>query len=248
MKRIFASILLLPVLLAGCSKTSLCLPKGEITTREKELPPIENLITGHNMKVYIRQGNSNRLEVSGYENIMDLFSYRIEGDTLILETEASCLFRYENSALTVKLEVEDLKTIRNSGEYPVYSEDTLHFERLTLYSENFLDPSCPAIGDFYLTLQSNSVRIISNYMSMFYLTGRSDELHVGFYSGYSRFYGKDFQATRIRFVQTSVNDMEFYPLYSIEGDIYSTGNIILYHRPDTMNIRTHYSGRVIIAY
>ena len=242
-------LVLIPVLmLPRCSKFVVCNPGGEIVRQSYTFNGADTLISGANMVVEIISASENKIEVEGYENIVEHFRFNYSGKTLRLDFDGNCFLRDEKNALKIKVFLTDVKVIRNSGEYRIFSRDTLRFERLTLVSENSDMPDSPALGDFDLKVDVRSLSVVSNNLSMFYLQGHTDNLFVGFYAGLSRFEGKNLTAEKVYFIQKSSNDMLFYPVIKLEGDIYSTGNVVIYHRPDTVKVREHFKGKLIRAY
>jgi len=234
--------------LTACGKHSLCAAKGPVVTRRYELDNVHTLITGMHMHVTLTADDKNSMTVSGPENMIRMFRWSLRKDTLKLETEKNCIFRDPDAALQIDIRLRDLRIVRNSGEYAIVSDGPLPFDSLVLISENAIDPSSPAVGDFDLEIRNTSLTVVSNNMSLFRLRGSTRSLFVGFYAGLSRFEGQDLQADRIGFIHKSANDMLFFPVHKIDGDLYSTGNAVLFHGPEIENIRRHYTGQIIRAY
>jgi len=231
-----------------CAKTALCTGNGIHQTAGYRLPPFERLTVGQNMIVRLIPSASDSLVVEGDEQIMEYFTYFIDDGRLVLQTDRSCVLRDEKRALRISVYAKNLTEIRHDGEWKIYSTDTLRWPSLTLISENSSVPSSPAAGDFQLTVHNQSLSVIANNLSLFYIEGTTTYLYVGFYGGLSRFEGRHLRARYVEFVHKSANDMEFFPLVKLEGKIYSTGNVLIFNRPDTISVESYYKGKLIRKY
>ena len=59
---------------------------------------------------------------------------------------------------------------------------------------------------------------------------------MDFTDGDSRFEGKNFKARHISLSHISSNDLLIYPVESLKASIHSTGNLIVYNKPPTIDV------------
>ena len=101
-------------------------------------------------------------------------------------------------------------------------------------------------GNFHINIQSSGQLVIeSNNIANFYLKGNVREILLNFYFGNGRFYGEELHAQNIKVYHRGSNDMFVYPIQKLEGQILSTGNIILKNIPLEIEIEELYTGGLI---
>jgi hypothetical protein len=246
-KHLLAFSFLVVLAYSSCRKNPNCEDDMGGYYRTFYLPPFKNVTVNEHMVLKIREGNEYKMKIHVKTNILHShFGFRVTSENLILLfSTGHCPFRDSTQAVQVELTVPDLKSIRNSSEYAVYCDDTLHFPELTLISENYSEPRSPATGDFYLKINNRRLTIVSNNLSRFLIQGKTEYLNVNFYAGLSRFEGKNLRADIIRVLHNSANDMEVFPVNEIHGDLYSTGNLLIYNTPPVIDVTEHYRGKVI---
>ncbi|HBS12281.1 MAG TPA: DUF2807 domain-containing protein, partial [Flavobacteriaceae bacterium] len=68
--------------------------------------------------------------------------------------------------------------IRNSSQFLVFSKEIIRFNSLTLTSENY-NEDYVNVGDFSLLIDNQDLNIISNNVSNFTITGKTNNLFAG---------------------------------------------------------------------
>ncbi len=248
MRKLIFIFPLLFVFYISCSKTSFCEGKGKIVKQNYFPGGFHKIEIHYNIELEIVHAGYKKMEIQTYENLLSYFHFEVKDSTLILSFEKNCMYRNDKNIMHVKIWTDTLTEIRNSSEYSIFSRDTLKFDRLKLISENYNDPSSPAVGSFDLIVRSKRLDIVSNNLSVFKLTGNVQILHVGFYAGLSRLEAKNLKAGQIFFIQRSANDMEIFPENLLSGDIYSTGNVLIFNEPDSLHVREHFTGKLVHNY
>ena len=211
------------------------------------LPAFENIHFHKGIRLYIQEASQPKMEVVIPEKLKPYFNFEVKNNTLDLKITKQCVFRDDSKAVEIKVYTPALKKIRNASEYAVSSVGTLHFPSLYLVSENYEEPGSPAIGDFRLKLDNSEVKLVANNLSAFYLEGQTDKLIVGFYSRAPRLFAKTLHAKHVIVNHHSNSDLEIYPVDKIEGDIYATGDVLIFHRPPVMDVREHWEGRLVLV-
>ncbi len=245
MKRGFWFLVILLVL-GGCKYRLHCRFSPRQARIERMIPRIDTLIVDPAVRTYLHQSPYYRIRLQGSEDVLPRTRVEISGKTLRITNDAYCLIQHSGSTARLDLYAPDLKVIIANSDLPVSSTDTLRYAHLKLISENAMVGE-NNITDFDLRIHNQSLHIVANGTSIFRIQGQTDKLNAGFYGVNPAFYGRKLRARRVYFYQRSGGDMHFYPVDRIDGDLYGYGNVYIHHRPDTVNIRSHYAGKVIWA-
>ncbi len=235
-------------LLHSCKKFSSCRLSGAKQIEQYVLSGFNKVETSRNIELHIQQATSQSITVEADKNLLADFKYRISDSTLYLDYDAGCIFRDEETKITVLLKTDQLRQIRNSSHFGIYSVNTLTFPEVTLISENYRQPDSPALGDFILNVDNQRIKIISNNLSQFQITGRTQQLQIHFYGGFSRFEGQNLTANDIYVFHRSSNDLLLFPVNSLSGEIRSTGNVLIFNEPNSINVAEHFTGTLIRVY
>ena len=101
-------------------------------------------------------------------------------------------------------------------------------------------------GNMRLEVDSDWVQVISNGISNIELRGDTDILDLKYYNSVGKFIGEDLEANRVRIIHMAENELLVRASYYIRGDIYSVGNVRCLTRPQIIDVREHYTGRLIL--
>ena len=101
-------------------------------------------------------------------------------------------------------------------------------------------------SEFVLNIICNQVSVNANDATYLNLSGIAGYMFVGFWAGEPRLEAENLQVNNIEFFQRSSNDMILHPIKKIQGNIYSTGNIIIKNTTDMIDVTQHYTGKLII--
>jgi hypothetical protein len=100
-------------------------------------------------------------------------------------------------------------------------------------------------GDFYLNIICDEFRVAANGQSVFYITGKAERATLSFADEMPRFEGKEFLINELTVFQRSANKMIVNPIQSIVGKIVATGDIISYNRPQLVDVKELFTGRLL---
>lgn len=193
----------------------------------------------------IKEGPNYEVKVVTNDKILDNIDVSIQDDMLVVKDNSTCNIARDYGQTVVYVTAPNLEEIHSKTEQDIKSDGVLHFPELRLYSIDLSDGA--GTGDFYLEVDSNNLYVESNNVSNFYLSGQSENLHVFFSWGNGVFYGENLIANTLTFYHRGSNDMKLFPIHSITGNIYATGNVVLKNNPIVSpNIIQHYTGRLII--
>ncbi len=237
-------ILILLIVLSGCAGADDCFKKaGAMTEREFTVEPFRKILVGERISVVIKQADETRVRVKSGENFIDDVKVEVADGTLKLSDQSGCNMVRDYDLITVYVDAPDIEEIYSNTGLPIKSDGVLTYPILRLFAMDFFGGV--GTGNFYLEIDNEQVVVENNYVAGYYLTGHTNELLLNFYDGNGRFEGDAFTAESIKIFQRGANDMIVRPLQSLTGDIYSTGNVICKTQPPFVDVRRHYTGRLI---
>lgn len=243
-------LFVLPLLLLfGCNISEDCLKNsGAMQSKVIDVAAeasFSKIYVYPNISLVLRQGDENAITVKAGGNVISDISVVIENDALVLRDNSGCNLsrQYGNKTVYVTSKTVPIMEIYSNTAQAIKSEGVLTFPILRLYAMDYFGGV--GTGDFTLNVDTSQLVIESNNVSIFRITGETDEMLLNFYDDLSRFEGETLIAQSIKVFQRSANDMIVHPVQSITGDIYSTGNILCRTHPPTVAIERHYTGRLI---
>ena len=245
-KRLHIVIIFCLLLATGCGLSEDCF-KGNGTAIIKTFS-FENFTK---IKVYegiglvVKEGPNYEVKIAAPSSILDNIEVKMDGSMLVVKDRSTCNLAREYGQTVVYVTTPSLEEIHSKTEQEIKSDGVLTFPELKLYSVDVSDGS--GTGDFRLKLDTQLVYIESNNVSNFYVSGETDQLIMFFSWGNGIFNGEQLQSNSIDVYHRGSNDIIFFPIQSIEGNIYSTGNIVLKNRPIMPpNVVQHLTGRLIM--
>ena len=222
-----------------CIQTS-----GPLVIEELTLVPFEKILVNRDISLTIKQGTDYKVDVETGENLMGDIEISVVGKQLQLSDNNRCNLVRDYGLTKMTVTTPYLNEIRSSTQYLTTSEGILNFENLNLISENY-NSDFISSGDFNLNINSQTLSIIANNLSVFRISGSTDSLSVEFFGGVCEFKGDNLIAEHINIFQRSSHDMLLNPQQSLEGEIRSTGNVISVHTPAVVNVEQFYTGQLL---
>ena len=242
MKNIFLFILLIG--LYSCDVNDCFESTGKIIQKEIELDLFEKIEVGNEVTLTIKQGTTQKVVIETGENLIDNVTIEVIDGELFIKDESSCNLSRDYAVTKVFITSPNIKIIRSNTARLIKSDGVLNYNNLILISEDF-NKDALNIGDFNISINSQTLSITSNGSSLFTIKGNVQNLQVGFHSGSTRFIGKELIANNVNIIQKSSNDILINPQNQIKGNIYSIGDVISYNHPPTVEVEEHYSGKLI---
>lgn len=213
-----------------------------------QLFPLENFTK---IKVYdgvelvIKEGANYEVKVITSDNIRDNLEVRLQGNMLVVKDNSTCNIARDYGLTTVYVTAPNITEIHSKTDQDIRSDGVLNYSDLKLISIDLSDGA--GTGDFRLSLNTIHLYVESNNVSNFYLTGQSQNLHVFFSWGNGIFYGENLIVNIITIYHRGSNNIFLFPINSIEGNIYATGNVVLKNNPIVSpNVIQHFTGRLIL--
>ncbi|WP_439151587.1 head GIN domain-containing protein [Winogradskyella sp.] len=218
---------------------------GEIIETEIEIESFDRILVNRDIELVIKEAPEFKVTIQTGKNLINDVSVKVIDNQLILTDNNTCNYNREYGLTKVFVEAPNLSEIRTSSQYEISSDGILNYNNLTLFSEDFYGESEFTVGDFKLSINSQSLFISSNNISFFYIDGQVNNLFVGFYSGSGRFEGRNLEAQNIQVFHRGSNDMIVNPIQSLSGELRGIGNLIAVNEPPIVDVERFYTGRLI---
>lgn len=209
------------------------------------------LVNFSKIKVYdgvglvIKEGTNYEVKVITSENILENLEVKLEGNMIVVKDNSTCNIARDYGLTTVYVTAPNITEIHSKTDQDIRSDGILNYSDLKLISIDLSDGA--GTGDFRLSLNTVNLYVESNNVSNFYLSGQTENLHVFFSWGNGIFYGEYLVANTITLYHRGSNNIFLFPINSIEGNIYATGNVILKNNPIVSpNVIQHFTGRLIL--
>ena len=220
---------------------------GSIIQMEVDVPVFSKIVVFDRVQLILKEAPEQRIIVETGEYLRDDIKVSVEGDQLILKNNNSCNITRDYGITKVYVSAPNITDIRSSTGLPTLSEGVLNYPKLSLTSEDFGSEGLyHTVGDFRLEVNCTNLNVLNNNSSHLFLKGSVENLTIGFYSGTSRFEGRHLIAQNITIFQRSSNDMILNPKVSLQGEIRSTGNVIVVNEPPILDVSSFYTGHLII--
>lgn len=246
MKRLICIFILISCFGCDSESASDCFQtSGQIIQQEIVVTNFNRILVNRDIELIIKQGLDYEVVVETGENLINDVSVEVIGDQLVLTDANTCNYVRDFGITKIFVTTPTLTEIRCSTQLEISSNGVLSFNDLVLISENFSSTESFAIGDFRLELDIENLKISSNNLSFYYLSGQAENLNINFAAGNGRFEGENLVAQNINIFHRGSNDMVVNPQQSLTGSIRSTGDVISVNEPPIVNVEEVFSGRLI---
>lgn len=248
MKKIFFFGIILSFLL-GCSpdQATTCFKgAGDIVTYEVEVASFDEIMVYERVKLFIEQGNEQKIRIETGENLKDEVSVEVSDSRLSIRNNNSCNLFRDYEVTKVYVTVTNLTWLQNSSGSAVETISTLKQENLWLRSVNQEDDlSIHTDGDFKLSLEVENLRITNDNYSNYFLKGAVENFNVFFAAGDARLEARELAVHHYDIFHRGTNKMFLNPIQSISGEIRSSGDVISINRPPEIAVESFYTGKLI---
>ena len=246
MKKIGLLLVCFLLLFSGCSKPSECIESaGNPITKVFDVSQsfFDKIIVYKGIALVITEGSIYKVEVKTGENLIDNIAVKVENGLLSIKDNTTCNWVREYGVTTVYVTAPNLTEIHSKTEQDIVSNGVLTYPLLRLFSIDLTDGA--GTNDFKIQVDNNELVIENNNVSRYYISGKTDNASVLFYAGNGRFEGGGLAAKSIYVFHRGYNDVIVNPIEKIEGEIVSTGNLILKNTPPLISVKESFRGRII---
>lgn len=217
---------------------------GLIIQQDVDVVDFERILVNRDIELIITEAPEYKVIIETGENLINDVEVEVIGNRLVLTDNNNCNYVRDYGITKIYVEAPNLTEIRTSSQYEVSSNGILTYPILRLLSEDFNEAVDFTVGDFRLSINSESLHITSNNISSFYIDGEVDDLFVGFFSGSGRFEGENLIAQNVDVNHRGSNDMIVNPQSSLIGILRGTGNIISVNVPPIVDLERIYTGQL----
>ncbi len=225
---------------SDCFQTS-----GPIIQQEIIVTSFDKILVNRDVELIVKEGIEFQVIIETGENLMNDIEAVVVDDELKISDNNTCNFVREYDITKVYITAPNLTSIRSSTQYDISSDGVLNYPDLSLISEDFNSPGSFTVGDFRMQINTDKLKIGSNNISSFYLSGQVEDLFVGFYSGAGIFQGEDLLSQNVRVYHRGSNDMFVNPQETLTGELRGTGDLISLNNPSVIEVEQYYTGKLI---
>lgn len=223
-----------------CFQTS-----GNIIQREVQVSNFERILVHRDVQLTIKEAPNYKVTIETGQNLMNDVHAEVIGNRLILTDNNTCNYLRDYGITKIMVEAPNLTEIRTSSQYEILSDGILNYDSLTLFSEDYAENTDFTVGDFRLSINSETLNITANNLSFFYIEGEVERLYVGFFAGAGRFEGENLIAQKVNVSHRGANDVIVNPQQSLKGELRGTGNLISVNQPPIVDVEQIYTGRLL---
>ena len=220
--------------------------EGELITQEFAVTEFQKILVNRDVELIISQGDNYSVIVETGSNLLNDIEVSIVGNELQLTNNNDCNYFRNYGVTKIYVTTPVLREIRSSTQFDISSEEVLDFQNLKLISEDYSTSESFTVGDFKLSVSTNTLSVVSNNISSFYIEGDTEELFLSFYSGTGRFEGQNLISNHVEIFHRGSNDMLVHPIETLSGELRGTGDLISVNQPASVNVEQYYTGQLIL--
>ncbi|MFV0566104.1 MAG: head GIN domain-containing protein [Flavobacteriaceae bacterium] len=218
---------------------------GKIIEQEVTVENFTKILVNRDVALILKQGNEQKVVIKTGSNLINDVTAVVTDGKLILTDNNTCNYVRDYNVTKVYVTAPNITEIRSSTQCDIRSDGVLTYPSLALLSEDYGMPDTFTNANFYMEVETTTLRLTFNNLSNAYISGKAETLGITFAAGTSRFEGKNLIAQNINIWNRSSNDMLLNPQQSITGRISGVGNVICVTRPAIVEVEQQYKGRLI---
>ena len=221
--------------------------EGATVQQEVVVTSFEKILVNRDVELIVKEGMDFQVVIETGENLLNDVEAVVVDNELRITDNNTCNYVRDYGITKVYVTAPNILEIRSSTQYDISSDGVLNYDEIQLICEDSDEPENFTVGDFKLQINSNKLRIVSNNISSFYISGEVDDLFVGFYSGAGRFHSEFLYAQNVTVFHRGSNDMFVNPQQSLTGELRGTGDLISLNNPPTVEVQRFYTGELIFS-
>lgn len=219
---------------------------GDMIREEVTVSNFTKITVFENVGLVLKEGPEIKVEVETGENLRNEVLVTVEEGRLILRNTNDCNYVRDYGLTKIFVTAPDITEIRSSTGLKVESDGILAYPRLNLVSESFNNPESETTdGVFDLEVDGTNFTIVVNGIAYFKLKGKTEFLGVTIAAGDSRVEAQNLRAKFIDLNHRGSNDILCNPQDLIKGEIKGTGDVISFNRPDLIQVKELFKGKLI---
>ncbi|WP_242202690.1 head GIN domain-containing protein [Aestuariivivens insulae] len=246
MKNIIYILVLMLFFACDSEKANDCFQKtGAIVQNEIVVAAFDKILVNRDIELIVKEGATQKVVVETGKNLISDVEAVVTDGQLTLTDNNTCNYVRGYGMTKVYITSPNITEIRSSTQYDISSDGVLTYPSLTILSEDYYAPDTFTNANFNLQLDNGTLRLVFNNLSNCFVSGKTNNLHITFAAGTSRFEGRDLVAQNVTLWNRGSNDMIVNPQQSIKGKISGPGNVIAVNKPPVIEVEELYKGRLI---
>ncbi|MBQ0735057.1 head GIN domain-containing protein [Aquimarina celericrescens] len=241
-------LILSALLVIGCDSESAsdCFQRtGNIIRQQVAVANFTKILVNPNVELILKEGEITSVIIETGDNLLNEVSATVEDNRLILNDTNDCAFFRDFNQTKIFVTAPNITEIRSATQFDISSDGLLSYPNLSLLSEDFNEDTGTTTGTFHLTVDSQNIAVVSNNITSFFISGRTNDLSVRFFSGIGRFEGGDLIAQNVNIYHRGTNKIIVNPVNSLRGELRSTGDLVSLNRPPVVEIEEFFTGTLI---
>ena len=218
---------------------------GSMVHQEIVVASFDKVLVNRDIELIVKEGAEQKVVIETGKNLINDVIAIVNDGRLLLTDNNTCNYVRDYGVTKVYVTSPNITEIRSSTQYNISSDGVLTYPSLTILSEDFNAPNTFANANFKLQIDNNTFRLVFNNLSNCFISGKTNNLHITFAAGTSRFEGRDLEAQNVTLWNRSSNDMIVNPQQSLKGKISGTGNVISVNEPPIVEVEELYKGQLI---
>jgi len=218
----------------GCFKSS-----GSRETIGVNVQDFTAIDVTNNIEVHLSAGTTKSVQLTAGSNIIPGIQIEVIDGILYLGNLNTCNWTRNYDNPVVEISNPALTKIIQRGHGGVLSNETLTYENLEIDNNH-------GTGIITLDVNIKNLIIVSNEVTNFYITGRVDQLKLGYLYCDGIFFGEDLRVIDCEVTHIGSNSIHLDVSGSLKGDILGLGDVIVHHQmPKTVDVNISGGGNLI---
>lgn len=238
----FVYLVFVFLIFTSCNNGDSCFSNsGDSVTQTLGLPSFDVIDIPKGFTVEIIESSQSKIEIESKENYLSNLDFQVQDSQLTMTNSMSCSMFHSYEIAKIRIYTPTLKKIISRTQLKVSSVGTLRFPELFVIT-SIEDGASSSID---LNIDNNVLRIEDNQVGYFKISGKTTWLDIALYGGNGRVEAQNLNAFDCTLFQRSNNDILIRPENKLAGTIYATGNVISFSKPNEVDVKEMYKGKLI---
>ena len=213
--------------------------QGEIKTEIRELEPFTSLQVYDVFNIYLKQDTICYIEIEASENYIPYITSGINNGSLCLYNNIECRWSREYTGINITVHFVNLTFIKNHETCLIESLDTIRGNKINFYVR-------APLAEMNLVFNCNHLEFSTSYTTAgkYVLRGKTGLLQMGIHNS-SVIDAQDMIAQNAKIFQNSIGDMKVNVINTLDAEIWSKGNILVYNQPGEVVLLKEGKGNLI---
>ena len=240
-RNIYITLILLTLFACDKENTFDCIKRtGDIISQDVFLEDYDKIEIYDNINLILSNDSNSTIQIRTGENLIPKVHFVVNNGILTIENKNYCNFLRNYTPVDIQVGILGTNYITLHGYGKVTNLDTLITNTLNIESKH-------SSGEINLTIDTYRSNIYSNGLSSFTLTGQTEHLHVGHYYNDGIFHGEMLAAEHVTVLHRGWNQINIYPIHSLDAQIENIGDLVIHHMPTDTTISIIHIGELLFS-